>query len=424
MKILMGVTEIAGYYSALQEGLIKLGHNVQFFQSSPHAMAYQQVKNNLLTSLTNRLCHYLTDKQGRERLKCVSAIYSLIRRVVAAIYFTITLPYFTHYIYGFGTTYYFRNLDLVLLKVLRKKVLCVFHGSDSRPPYLNGGQKNFASQVDIEDLHRRTVRVYKKIKFIERWSTYTLDNFASSHFHATPFLNHYSIGVPLRRFEEPRACNEHSRVSVLHCPSNPLVKGSAIIIDCMEKIVAKYPFVEFTTITGRPNSEVLEALRRCDFVIDQMYSDTPLAHFASESAALGKFSIVGGYGWSQAWLEKSGLSEFPSYVCKPDELFESVEKLILDLELRNNLARSAHQLACHWDYRKVAARIAQILEGNPSESWFLESVDLPAFHSGAGLPALQVKSLMRQLVDYKGWSALCLDNKPKLLQQAKDFLSS
>jgi glycosyltransferase involved in cell wall biosynthesis len=387
-------------------------------------MAYEQVENNLLTSSANRICCFLTRKQGSILPKFVSLIYSFMRRVVAAGYFTVTLPFFTHYIYGFGTTYYFRNLDLIVLKILRKKVLCVFHGSDSRPPYLNYVKTQLLSNVDINEFHRRTVRVFNKVRFIGRWSTYTLDNFASSHFHVTSFLNHYAIGVPLRKFEEPGNYHEQGRVSILHCPSNPIPKGTPIIMDCMEKIIAKYPFVEFTTITGRPNSEVLEALRKCDFVIDQMYSDTPLAHFASESAALGKFSIVGGYGWSQAWLEKSGLSEFPSYVCTPDTLFNAIENLVLNPELRKSLSNRAHQLACCWDYLKVSARIAQILEGNPCESWFLDSADLPCFLSGGGLPASQVKSLMRQLVDNKGWSALCLDDKPKLLQQAKDFLKS
>ncbi len=49
-------------------------------------------------------------------------------------------------------------------------------------------------------------------------------------------------------------------------------------------------------LTGRPNREVIVDLSKCDFVIDQIYSDTLMIGFACDAASLGTASIVRGYG--------------------------------------------------------------------------------------------------------------------------------
>lgn len=43
------------------------------------------------------------------------------------------------------------------------------------------------------------------------------------------------------------------------------------------------------------NATVLQELQQCDFVIDELYSDVPLAMLATEAAIFGKPVIVGGY---------------------------------------------------------------------------------------------------------------------------------
>ena len=50
--------------------------------------------------------------------------------------------------------------------------------------------------------------------------------------------------------------------------------------------------LEYVEIVGQPNDIVLAEIARSAFVIDQLYSDTPMAGFAAEAARLGKPAIV------------------------------------------------------------------------------------------------------------------------------------
>ena len=45
--------------------------------------------------------------------------------------------------------------------------------------------------------------------------------------------------------------------------------------------------------------EVIEALRNCDFVVDQVYYDVAISYVATEAAFLGKPSVIGSYAWEE-----------------------------------------------------------------------------------------------------------------------------
>lgn len=420
MKVLIGTTEIAGYYSSLQAALQEQGVKADFFEISPHPMRYSANANSVIVNFANKFCLVLSKLAVKKNV--FSRVFiALAKRLISAVLFFVSLPFYNRYIYSFSTCYLPFHLDLLLLRILGKKSLCIFHGSDTRPPYLNPSSPHFDVNLKRSFLAKSTKQLHARLKRIEKWCNWKIDNFASAHFHSTSFINHYSVGVPLRHYSEAPAYHSIDKLIILHCPSNPFVKGTYLIKDCMDKICDLYPFVEFREITGRPNHEVLHALDQCDFVIDQMFSDTPLAHFAAESAAKGKFAVVGGYGWGDEWLKVSGLSNYPSVVCHPDDLFETVEKLVLNVDLRNIHAQRAWEFARLWDYKLVSGRIIKILRGDYPASWNIKADDLPVFHSG-GLVEPIAKRLMSLLVGENDWSSLKLDDKPKLLAKAKQFL--
>ena len=80
-------------------------------------------------------------------------------------------------------------------------------------------------------------------------------------------------------------------------------------------------------VTGRPNREVLAAIAASDFVIDQVYSDSPLAGFAAEAAALGRPAIVGGYAWDDLRRVTPAEVMPPSHVCRPEDLADAIRRL-------------------------------------------------------------------------------------------------
>ena len=128
---------------------------------------------------------------------------------------------------------------------------------------------------------------------------------------------------------------------IVHAPTRPGPKGSDQIQNAVDSLRAKGLSIEFIKLIERPNSDVLSAISRCDFVVDELFSDTAMASLASEAAVLGKPAIVGMYGYEtlQKFTEPCMIP--PALVCQPGEIEASIEKLVLDKEFRLALGLKA-----------------------------------------------------------------------------------
>ena len=99
--------------------------------------------------------------------------------------------------------------------------------------------------------------------------------------------------------EEEFLYKDKKNFRILHAPSNPNFKGTEEIrntIKCLKNENIDFEYIE---ITNASNEKVLAELKACDLVIDQLYSDTPMATLAAEAAYCGKPTIVGGYGFEE-----------------------------------------------------------------------------------------------------------------------------
>ena len=72
---------------------------------------------------------------------------------------------------------------------------------------------------------------------------------------------------------------------ILHAPSNPNFKGTEEIRDTIKCLKNENIDFEYIEITNASNEKVLAELNACDLVIDQLYSDTPMATLAAEAAS-------------------------------------------------------------------------------------------------------------------------------------------
>ena len=155
-----------------------------------------------------------------------------------------------------------RNLDLPLLRVLGKRVVWVFLGSDHRPPYLNGKRVRESRAVG-EDGYRqmaeRTRAFATIVQRIERRASVVVAMSASAQLHTSPFVHLLAIGIPHAgdRDEpgppaEPGAVGD-TNVRVLHSPSDP-AKGSEEIKACVTGLAAGGLPLEYREISGRHRS--------------------------------------------------------------------------------------------------------------------------------------------------------------------------
>ena len=173
-----------------------------------------------------------------------------------------------------------------------------------------------------------------------------------------------------------------------------------------------------------PNHVVASELNKCDFVIDQAYSDYPLPALATEAAWFGKPVIIGGYAhdkWNE-WLPEENIP--PVHYCHPDSLEASVRKLIVDKQYRLDLGRKARAFVEEYSSpRKVAERYKKIITGNVPDSWFYDPYRI-RYINGYGLHETGLKRIISRMLQVGGLGSLQLEDKPELEKMFRDLVSN
>jgi len=170
-----------------------------------------------------------------------------------------------------------------------------------------------------------------------------------------------------------------------------------------------------------PNSTVLKNLQNCDFVVDQLYSDTPMAGFAAEAAFCGKPAIVGGY-YTDEDLKMSNIP--PSLHCHPEKVEQAIEQLIINLEFRLELGQKAKSFVeNYWAPKKVAERYLRLINENIPDEWQCNPNKINYLYGG-GLPDWKTKLIIRKMIEKYGIKSLQLSDKAYLEKQFKEFAYS
>ena len=96
------------------------------------------------------------------------------------------------FLFTYGNSFFTANLDLPLLKLLGKRIVMPFLGSEVRPRYIDG----FLEFAGLEEMHASAQQQRKKIRFIERFVDVIINNPAAGHLLERPFVNFYCLGIP------------------------------------------------------------------------------------------------------------------------------------------------------------------------------------------------------------------------------------
>ncbi|MDQ3248941.1 MAG: hypothetical protein M3Q45_06980, partial [Chloroflexota bacterium] len=322
-RVFMGLSEIAGYYANLGQGLRGLGVDATCVDAMGHPFQYAAEQRRFLRLLQ----HVSRQARSTPRTAWLQRIgWAIAYRALLLPLFLWAVWRFDTFIFCYGQSFW-QLRDLPILKALGKQIIFVFHGSDSRPPYLDGSIMAADRGVTIEDCIAQTRRQKQKVQTIERYADVIISNRLSSQLHSKPFVEFIRVGIPYQTPTQESAGEQASAsaaVRILHSPSHPLAKGTPTIRQVIENLRQKGLAIEYVELTGKPNREVIEALIECDFVIDQLYSDTPMAGFAAEAAFYAKPVVVGGYGWAQLENELPADCVPPTLRCHPDHIEQAV----------------------------------------------------------------------------------------------------
>jgi hypothetical protein len=420
MKIFIGLTEIAGHYRSLRDGFESIGLECTFVDLFNHPFKYKYDRKK---SFFMKLKSLISKKMRTIKYRNFFVKYWWIAwwTILKFIVFTYGIIKYDVFILGFNSSF-FGFYDLAILRALKKRIIYRFHGDDVRPAYLSGSfilnKKNFNAAECIKQAYE----IKKKVRKIEKFSDVVISNPLFSHFLELPFISATRIGMPcfhsgeqfLRSDKISTNSQEPGRIRVIHAPSNPEVKGTRkvrIAINGLRK--SGYP-IEYFEIKGKPNDLVLREIANCDFVIDQLYSDTPMSAFVCEAASFSKPAVVGGYAKETFGdIYPSGKIP-PSSYCDPSNLVDAIVKLTSDKEYRLELGKKAEEFVNeNWAAQKVAQRYLLLIMNKIPQSWWYNPGNIAYLH-GAGIIEEKLKEVIRSVIDVGGKEALQLADKPKL----------
>ncbi len=426
-RIFIGLEEIAGNYMSLARGLRQLGMVCDLVLFYQHPFEYGHDDPIPLVSWIRQIGRV----GGRRRL--ARLLLLPVNVALRSVVFLWAALRYDVFIFAFASSFFpgAFYLDYLLLRLLGKRIICRFHGDDVRPPFVSARSlTKDGTPIPPNSCLALTRRQKRKLRRIERYASILINTPPQGLFHEKAFINAFVLG---RTFTPPSTTSppmispdspNRRPVRILHCPSNPLVKGTVLIRNVIDELKLEGHEIEFIELSGVSNDRVHQELRRCDIVLDQLFADLPMGALPAEAAYWAKPSVVAGYYATTFQTEIPADLVPPVSFCDPAETKARLRQMILEPERRRDLGRRAQEFVMtEWSVRAVAARWRRvILDGAPAE-WYCHPRSLTYIY-GAGIAKQHIKANVRALVQLAGAGALCLDDKPELVQRFLDFASA
>lgn len=414
-KIAFGPGEVAGYFSRLSCGFDELLVTNTHYLLSPDHFSYS-TKAYPGQKLYKKALIF----RGKHSkvLRSLGFCLEVLARFQAFTHAVLTKD--TFIFFGMSTFWGFHELSL--LKLLKKKIVFIYLGSDARPPYLSGRYLDDESKsIQMISLAKEAQRMKKRISLVEKHASYVINHTATSQFFTKPCIRLSDIGLPVPEglglknnssIRNPRSSDQAIRI--LHAPTRPQAKGTPLVNELINKLKNSGLDVEYIELMGKPNHEVLLHLANCDFVIDELYSDVPLATLAAEAACFGKPAITAGH-YSEDYFRDNPNTRFSKHLfIQPDELENTIAKLLSDpSNFTEESLTNFSYINTEWRSQKVARKFLQILEGNAPQDWIFQPEEIK-YIWGWGLSKDSWVKQVGRFIDECGEESLCLQHNPKL----------
>lgn len=422
-RIFLGPIEIAGYFSRLKHGFDRLGVAATYGILRPHPFGYGVAEAGLAWPV--RWCRATHSRRMAARTSIGRACWTGTFAAASAIAFAWALARHDVFIFGFGTSF-FALAELPVLRFFGKRIAFVFFGSDARPVYLDGAllEAEPGLREDSSALAARARRQRTRVARIEKYADALVNNPPTGCLHARPFAIWLRMGVPTHVPATPPAPPDPGRgtVRLLHAPSAPQVKGTDQIRAAIERLKARGLPLELVEIAGQSNERVQQELDLCDFVVDQVYSDTPMATLAAEAACHGRPAVVAGYYSRGIAADLRPEDIPPSIYCHPDDLEEAIARLASNPAERLELGRRAYEfVAARFHPETVAGRYLQLLRGELPPEFIYDPLKQLRTVVPVGMDEAAARSLMQRILRAEGRSAFQVGHNPPLEQMMARF---
>lgn len=419
-RIFMGFSNVAGYYGNLAIGFKALGITAHLFDAVPNVFQYDLKSDQpfflKLLSRINSLKHSSNNK-------ALSVIAKIIYVSLRPVFFIWAMLFHDVFIFS-GHSSFLRFYDLQILKFFGKKIIYLYHGSDVRPGYMSGVHPENGGGDTPKGWKRLAEWQIAQMRKEEKYADVIINNTGTAQFCSRPIVKGLAIGIP-SLLEEHKIddLNKKNRdIKIVHAPSRPGPKGTYEFRAVIEKLKNEGYKIDYRELYKVPNSVVLKELAQCDFVLDQVYSDTPLAGLAAEAAFFGKVSVVGSY-YTELENENMGIPFPPSALTHPDKLEETVRDLLDNPEKREQLGKDAKDFVqTYWRAEVVAKSFLRLIEDDIPEHWTFDPKETKNAY-GACISKENLRKQLKAMYDIYGEEGFMVSDKPQLLANIMSIIN-
>lgn len=253
------------------------------------------------------------------------------------------------------------NLDVILFKLLDKKLFTEFHGSDLRFIFQDVDYKFYNPDPPEKQIRKK---LQKRLKRLLKFSSGIILHDEELREHL-PDVNIPVYIVPLRinmeKFVPVYPDENVKKPIIVHAPSKRSTKGTEEILSALKNVSGDY---ELILVEGKTQDEAIEIYRKADIIVDQISVGT-YGVFAIEAMALGKPVIT----YISEKMRETFPNELPIVSSEFDSLPNVIDELISSGKLRRELGIKGRKYAERFhDNGKVTKYLADIYNGTVNDN--------------------------------------------------------
>jgi len=332
LRVFLGPTHLAGMLWEYRQGLKQLGVDAKVVIFEKHKFKYPaDIEFGL---------------DGGKYIK-------VLRRIA---HFPKLIHHFDvfHFVFGHSLLPTYYNFDVPLLKLLNKKIVMHFVGSEIRPRNIP------ETKTDVDVINR-------KKKLVKYWEKYADAIISHPEYSQLLTVNYHNIplGYDLEHwkpFQSNIIKEDAKQILIVHAPSNREAKGTKYVELAVNMLVKDGCNIKFKLLENLPNSEVRKWVNASDIVVDQLLTGWHGA-LAVESMALGKPVLC---DINDEWLNHPSCAyakDIPLVNTSPDNIYENLKLLIENPDLRKEIGQKSRKYVegVH-DSKKIAKQLLELYE--------------------------------------------------------------
>ncbi len=264
-----------------------------------------------------------------------------------------------------------KHLDYPLLKILRRKIVVIFVGSDvfssfayEQEIHVMSLEHEFKPYLDIRRSDAPVAELLSKVQEVrmaERYADLILSHPEAAQLFTRPYMRQY-LPIDLKQYQFHLPKNKVPLV--VHCPTARLLKGTKYVVDAVDQLRLEQLAFEFRLVEHVPHDQLRDILGETDVVVDQLFTRA-FGTLTLEAMASG-CAVLTNYHAPFAHIPP----DCPAVKVSVTTLTDKLRRVLLDPDMRRQLGCAGRKYVSRYhDHLRVAQQILDWLEPHGIEEY-------------------------------------------------------